>query len=278
LTYQSDDRRGKPMLFTCGLERSERAAARTLADLGDSALPEIERALDLIEKDQQQSKFAIGAPWLLAAYARVLGTRAYPRLRRMMNNPDLSLIRLNLDYSVALSLGLTSYVSGHRPSGEVFHCTRHEEPRDALDELIIAWESNSRPALENRLGPHAKAALAARLRARTWEAIRTDVWRSQADEPLAVGYQFQISGRWAEPEETLEQQRNWGEAEFLLERQEFRLYTFFKDRFGKDCGAHYVRFAKVAMRGDSESPAYVIDNPDLGALLDVIASCSARRP
>src|SRR5438046_2150241 len=43
LTYQSDDRRGKPISFNCGLFKADRIVAKSLANLGLHALPAIEQ-------------------------------------------------------------------------------------------------------------------------------------------------------------------------------------------------------------------------------------------
>ena len=275
LTWQSDDRRGKPMTFTCGQVRTERAAAKSIANLGSSALPEIERVLDSIEKSSQESKNAIGAAWMLYAYTKILGPAAQPRLQRMMTIPNLGFLRLNLDYSMALSFNLTSYVSGFRKPEKVFHCHRHEEPRDTLNQLILAWERNDRPLLEASLGPNARAALESTLRGKTWARLRSDLWSGKSGDQVAVGYRFDISGAWSEPDETLDPDREWGDAAALSEQSEFRLDTLFKDSSGVDCGRFHVKFIQTGGE-QKETLPYLVDNSDFGDLLSTIASCAGR--
>jgi hypothetical protein len=114
LTYQSDDRRGKPMTFSCGVFKLDREAAKSLALIGEAAIPSIVEALDSIEKHGDESKYTVGAGWLLSAFAKIQGTAAYPHLRQMIGEPKLSFSSLELDTAIALSLGLTSYVSASR--------------------------------------------------------------------------------------------------------------------------------------------------------------------
>ena len=131
LTYQSD----RPPSFaqefgqlSCGSEDAEahdsRAAAASLARLGASALPSLEGALDSIEKKGERSEFSSGAPWLLYAYAKIEGPAAFSRLRRMIARPRLNFFQAGLDNAIALSLGLTSYVSSSRRvyAGETIYC------------------------------------------------------------------------------------------------------------------------------------------------------------
>jgi hypothetical protein len=140
--------------FTCGSLNKNGADARalaiTLAKMGSPASTAIEEALDsiLAGKSSPEAKFKMG--WLLLAYARINGPSAYPRLHELIGNSDLAHFALGIDNSIALALGLTSYVSSFRaatysgepPSHEIpmrtIRCDRREEPRDALDAVILA--------------------------------------------------------------------------------------------------------------------------------------------
>ena len=90
----------------------------------------------------------------------------------------------------------------------------------------------------------------------------------------AVGYRFNISGRWSEPDESLEQVEEWGDATVLSEQADFRLDTLFKDSSGEACGRHYVKFVRGSTEAKSESLTYLVDNLDLGDLLRSIGSCA----
>jgi len=277
LTNQSDrpDKESLEIgLFSCGQVTANLAAAQRLAGLGESAISSIERELDVIEQDAGRRRY--GSRWLELAYARIRGRAAYPRLRRIEGDAMQGLGRPNLDDAIALSLCLTSYVSDSRSGIRRFRCARSPEPRDALDQLILAWEKNDRSMLDASLSPRARGALTALLKASTWEAMRSEHWRGKSGDALAVGYRFGISGRWAEPDETLEQERRPGDAAVLSQQRDFRLDTFFKDKSGEDCGKHSVSFVTSTVGAEKESPGYLVDNSDLGDLLGTIASCATR--
>ena len=145
LTYQSA-RDGKASVLAglsgCGQYEADRAAARSLIKMGDSAATDLEQALDSIQAQGSGSQYALNAAWLMAAYAKIRGRDAFPRFRRMLDDPKLISFLRDLDASAAVSLGLTSYVSGPRPLTREFNCGRGQQPKDALDQLIIAWELN----------------------------------------------------------------------------------------------------------------------------------------
>ena len=275
LTNQSDrpDKESLEIgLFSCSQVTANLEAAQRLAALGELAVPSIEKELDVIEQDATEGRY--GSRWLELAYARIRGRAAYPRLRRLRQGLD----RANLDEAIALSLGLTSYVSGSRSGIRRFSCVRGPEPRDALDQLILAWSNNDRSMLEAILGPRGKEALAMLLKARTWEAMRDVLWRGRSSDTVVVGYRFGISGLWAEPVETLEPERDLGDAALLSQQQSFDLNTIFKDRSGEECERHHVRFVKGSVGGGNQAPAYLVDSPELGELLRTIASCADRNP
>src|SRR5262249_28332706 len=148
LNYASDDRKNRRLVFSCGLWNADRAAAQSLAKFGTRAATEIEQALDSIERRGRSSEFAVSAGWLLIAYARIKGPAAFSRLREMRSNPGLRFLALSLDESAALSLGVTSYVSSFREPLPVTHCDRESDPRDGLDQFILAWERNDPSRLE----------------------------------------------------------------------------------------------------------------------------------
>src|SRR5206468_571240 len=100
----------------------------------------------------------LNSKWLLLAYARIRGPAAYPRLRAMADNPRLRYLSGDVDQSLAIALDLTSYISASRIANE-FVCCRSEEPRHALDQLILAWLQGNRQRMEEALGPHARLSL-----------------------------------------------------------------------------------------------------------------------
>jgi hypothetical protein len=268
--------------FSCGSAdaegREDRAAAASLVKLGSSAIPSLEGAFDSLEEQGRRSEFSTGAAWLFYAYAKIEGPTALLRLRRMISNPGLNFLQPSLDYAVALSLGLTSYVSSSRqiPAGEMIYCDG-EMPRDTLDELVLAWERNNRSALEASLGPNARVALQSLLdKGRSWAAVRADLWRGKSGSDVAMGYRFDIAGRWAKPAETLEQEQE-EQAVVDVGRRPVNLQfdTLLKGSSGGDCGRHAIKFLRSQSTG-SFVAKYLVDNSDLGDLLRSIAACAAR--
>ncbi len=155
----SRDPKGQPIIvhFHCGIvigPRQERQTAKELVQLGRTAVPDLERAFDSLERKGWESSLYENADWLFFAYARILGLAAVPRLQRMARNPKLADPRRGLDDALALALGLTSYVSPtHGPSASLV-CGR-DLPRDALDKLVESLEHGDLPKLQETLGPEA---------------------------------------------------------------------------------------------------------------------------
>ena len=268
LTYQSSDRPRTQFSVGCGLWNTDRAAARSLAELGSSAVPEIEQALDSIERRGQASEFAVNSGWLLIAYARIEGAAALPRLRALMA-PRFGFVAVDLGYSIALSLGLTSYVSSLVRPLPIVHCGRLEESRYALDQLILGWERDDRPWLEASLGPNARDGLKTLLAGRTWGAMRATLWHGKS-EVVATGYRFDAPGGWSDPPEALGAESEHRDVSHPTNPE---LGAMFKDSSGEDCGRYRLRFVRD---GQGLFSRYLIDNADLGELLQLIGSCAAK--
>jgi hypothetical protein len=272
LTYQSN-RPGKTReqmgMFGCGALPENRAAARALVELGPAALPALEQALASIEKSGDRSEFLLNAGWWLTAYAKIEGERSYSRFQQMMNAPKLSFLRPDLETPIAVALGLTSYVSGSWGLGRVFRC-RAQQPRDALNLLIVAWQNNDRHWLEASLGPEARSALDALLKNRTWQEASASLWRTGSCGGGAIGYRFPGSGEWSDPEETPQDvpaHRPDGAVD------SFTVETRFTNHAGETCGRFSVRFLHAARGTGPAGLKYRVDNPDLGDLLRIIAAC-----
>jgi hypothetical protein len=260
----------------CSLNPDDRAAARSLIDLGPSAIPEIEETLYLMEEIGGVSETAVHSEWLLYAYAKLAGLAGFPRIRKMMGNSALSFFDSAWDSSAAISLGITSYISKfHRPPAAMTFIYNHrvvfcrdQEPRFGLDQFIAAWEQNDRLSFERSLGPHAKAALSSLLEHKTWEDWRAGFWGSSVGGG-AVGFRFNVTGPWSAPPDMLEQHV----AEDLVDPE---LETLFKGSSGSDCGTYRIKFAGDGRAFGDGSLAYQVDNPDLGSLIRMISSCAGR--
>ena len=260
------------MVGTCGSfgieAEKERTDARSRVKSGASAILDINAVFDLIERRGKDSELGYNPAWLLYAFAKIEGPEAFPRLREMRGDPSFNFLDAAVDGSAALSLGITSYVSGWRQS--VGAWCRSPEPRDALDQLILAWEKGDRALLEGALGPHARTALSSLLKERTWDAIRAQFWYAKPSDRLAVGYRLDLQGPWSEPPEPLEDPP--GDVEYI---GKLDLDVLFKDGSGKDCGSRRIVFLAPGFEF-SNDPSFLIDNSNLGDILRLVSFCAAN--
>jgi len=261
----------------CPTSSEDRSAAISLSEQGDSAIPEIEKAISLMERGELQSEHSA---WLLYAYAKVRGAAAYPRIAAMAREERLSSLEPTWDRLIALSLSLTSYVSESHTipalkmaDGRLFFC-RKQEPRDALDKLIVAWMNNDRRSLEGSLGTKARTILDSQVTHETGIEWRAMLKRSKTITSSSVGYLFGVSGRWSDPEEPLTS--GVATMSVAMDKGEFDLDTKFTDSTGKECGRRPIRF--VHSSGASQgSLDYLIDAADIDGLLELISACAANR-
>jgi hypothetical protein len=236
--------------------------------MGTSAVPAIEEAINSFEALGENSEIWSQAGWVLLAYAQIEGPAAFPRLHRLIGNPKLGAYAFGVDNSVLVQL----------PSREVpiesFHCDRGEEPRDALDRMILAWETDDRPSLEAALGPTAESALTQLLKGTTWAAMRSALWSGRLKTNVDVGYRFDVPGRWSDSEETLEDERLAGNPQGNYNHPEIK--TSLTTRSGNTCGeTRLTVFSTPHTPWPEGRRRYAVDNSDLGNLLQRIASCAA---
>jgi hypothetical protein len=218
-----------------------------------------------LKKDGEDSPYFSG--WFLFAYARAQGPAAASRLVRMFRSPKLDSLQISLDRAIALSLGLTSYVSSGRESGQMIVC-RRQEPKDALDEFLWALERGDRLEFESSLGPEARIAVDRLLEGKSWEAVHQELWPALPRGQNGVGYRFDIRGRWSQPAETLEENRDDGDDP--LTEPEVALESQFKTSSGKSCAKLLVGFKKVIQFGRAR---YLVDNTNLNDLISSIGVC-----
>jgi hypothetical protein len=260
---------------TCGsfgiAAEKGRAAAASLARSGQSAIPEIDAVLDAIEKKGPLSPSSDNANWLLYAYATIEGPAAFQRLQQLRGDPSFRFLDSAIDIASALALGQTSYVTSWRRKPSHDPCIA-PTPRDPLDQLVLAWENDDRVLLRKSLGPEAAAALNAVLGGRGWEVMRSQFWHVKTSEKTAVGYRFDSPAPWAEPAMTLSPS-NPTITLSLQHGAKHELDTFFKDASGKDCGRFRLRLLDPQ---PTSGPSYLIDNPDLDALLELISRCAGN--
>jgi len=259
---------------SCGIsakDERDRALATQLTREGPPAIVQLEQVFDSLQARGTGSPYFERPDWFFLAYATMLGPASGERLRAMIADPRLVNLQVDLDRALAVSFGVTSYISSARKWGPGDLC-RRPEPRDALDELITAIEQGDFSRLQRALGPAAIAALRQTQGERSWEDFRRAVWRIPPSGQSAVGYLFDIRGRWSEPEQVLEgpsrYHRDYGDAPVLAD--DFELVANFRANNGNDCGTHVVDFHAVH---DGLRFHYQVNNEDLDALIRLIDSC-----
>ena len=255
----------------CGPHMRYLGLARSLADRGDAANPELLRALDSLERDGEQSDYQTNAHWWLLAYARINGQQSYTRFKKMIQNPKLARMGSDLDLAIALALDLTSHVSASRPMVREFRCGRGDEPRDALDRLLLGWLKGDRRWFESALSQKARAAvrpLWANTGLATWSGGQNLLgWGMVA----SVGYRLESPGRWGEPEQTLEYHRARQNDDSVSTR--FVLRARFVDREMRRCPAIPVHFLQIPIRG-TPSRTYLVDDTRVEGLLQAVITCT----
>ncbi|MGJ5820003.1 hypothetical protein [Paludibaculum fermentans] len=231
-------------------------------------------ALDSLEQSGKSSAFSLNAGWLLEAYAQINGYQAYPRLRRMMENPKLAFLQGDIATSTAAALALTSYVHVSRRPTRRFHCDRKDAPSDVLDQLVLGWFRADRARVEESLGPEGQVALKRLLESEERFAVRMGLLPDDHQGAVAVGYRFEQAGGWMAPASLIGLDAGYRN-EIPAKGQTPEFQTVFTSASGKDCGAYTVRFA---MEGTQEGGGrrYVVDNSDLAGLLRLITACAMR--
>jgi hypothetical protein len=276
LTYQSG-RQGKEYadagMFSCADYDADRAAAASLAVLGQPAVGEIERAIRSMGPPDRGSDFALGLRWLIAAYAQIKGADAYPVILKMAIDSGR-----NLDDALALSLGLTSYVSTSRTLGSTIHCMRNEYgPFDPLNLLILAWEQDNQSSFESSLGPAARASLDALLNRQTWADVRSELWRGKAAERSAVGYTFKGAGRWSSPLRLAKREDwDWRSDNDVTASLKPELVTSFLSASGRHCGDQTISFSS-APSATQGGRIYLVNTDNVPGLLSLISGCASRK-
>lgn len=275
LTYQSN-RPGKLReemgVFGCGVVPENQAAAKKLVKLGSAALPALEQALASIEESGERSKFVLNAGWWLTAYAGIEGPRSYLSLQRLLNDPKLEFLHPNLEIPIAVSLSLTSYVSGSWGPGRVFRCSE-QQPRDALNLLIMAWQKGDQHWVQASLGPDARSALDELLKNKPWTELRASLWPRRSNGNIAVGYRFSGPREWSEPTDFIE---DVPPPQVDATPDSFTLDTRFTNYAGKECGRFQVRFIHTRRGVGPADLEFRIDTPDIDALLHVISACAVQ--
>ncbi len=273
------DLREHPELYDTNrvrISERNRALANSLVALGSAAVPDLNSALDLIERQGQETLLTWNARWLLFAYAKIRGPKAYERLRTMADNPRLRFLSGDLDNSLALAIGLTSYVSASRVA---HHSIGFQvEPRYQLDAMILAWMHGNRTEMEEGLGPNARSSLKSLLAKRSWVDLEHQMWHGAPRSDAAIDYRFEIPGDWSQPEETLDQglQDRRHHVKLYEFPAEPKLVTQFVDKTGNNCVRREIRFVRSPAEPGGTIMKYVVDDSDMEGLLRTISECGKR--
>lgn len=260
--------------FSCGETdetRRQRAIARQLALQKSAAGPELATVLRSIKESGRTSPFFTNLGWLALAYARSQGPAAVQLLRTMSADPKLDSFRVGIDRAIALALGLTSYVSGLTDGQPTVIC-RRGEPRDSLNLLISSLQHGDQGGIESSLGPSGLEAFTRMLTGKSWTALYQEIWHRANNGQGAVGYAFAITGRWSEPEETLDENRSYDDTP--LKSDSVTLGTRFTTAGGADCGRYTIDFQKL--KQPTGGVVYRLNNSDLDGLLRIINTCYVR--
>jgi len=227
--------------------------------LSGLSVRDLEGEIDVIERRGYAGEVA---QWIWLEYARVKGAGAFQRLREIEQNPAFGSdqqfgddsVRRELDSALALSLGLTSYVSSspddHLAAHVRYICSPPEGHRDALDDFLRAFERDDELSFKRSLGSDAYIALGSLLKGTQWNQLWAAMLRDKRPGDFAIGY------------------------ELVSTRLDTTFSVRFKSSSGADCGSYQVKFIPTA-RGISSAP-FLVDNSDLGGLLQVIATCLVK--
>jgi hypothetical protein len=242
-----------------GPAKRDQEAIERLVSLGEQSVPALEEEFGAISKKGDSARHSPNTALLLYAYARIGGTRAFPLLRDMELSQHFSFATVPLDGAIAVAMGLTSYLSIAHPSLRVLVACQGQQPRNALDQMIVAWERGDPLWFETSLGETAARAVAVK-DDDEWQAFRRTFWRDAPN--AAIGYKFQVPGSLTEPSPN--------------EEGKLDVDTAFYDRNGRNCGNMMIKFIQGAPSKPPGYLRYVVDNPNIADVLRLISACARQ--
>jgi hypothetical protein len=253
----------------CRTPPPERKLALELLGHGPAAKPFVEEALAALES-HGVGKRACGAEWLLYVYARLEGERAYPRLRRLLDNENLRVLHREIENSMAVSLDLTSIVTNVDAPGAIipfptlaFHgLDGYVMPQTSLELFLLGWIKRDSTILRRALTP---AALATFERAGGPAPATPDQPRGQSVRNLGFGL-FLPEGM-VEPAGI--------ERKYQIDQPHPAAFTGTVELFanGQSCGKSAISFADLAARTGESKWRFVIDDNGLASLIAILKQC-----
>lgn len=270
VTYQNRSEVFDPTLncVATGSAKRDREAIERLVSLGERSVPALEEEFGAIAKKGENGQYTPNLQLLFYAYATIRGARAFPLLRDMELRPHFSSETVPIDGAIAAALGLTSYLSVVHPLGRLLVACQGQQPRNALDQMAVAWERGDRLWFETSLSGAAARAVAVK-DDDEWQAFRRTLWRDAPNG--AIGYKFQVPGSSSEPSTLIPSQ-----ARVPNDEEGVDLDTAFYDRNGRSCGHTMIRFIRVATPKPPGYLGYVVDNPNIADVLRLISACARQ--
>ncbi len=240
-------------LFSCGLVAPELEAADALVALGQRAIPVIEGRLEELENVGSGDRYGLGT--LEIAYSKILGSRAFARIRDTRSREvDISR-RRSLDEAWAYALGVDSFVSDSTSPLPRIRCRGGHAFKDTLDRMAAAWFQSDPVNFIQIVMPSVQKVLFEELRPRSWQEMRASILGTPAEKRWEFGYQFLTT-------------RDLGGKNNPLGTKRVEMDTLLVDRIGKSCGRLTLVFEEERDQG------YRIANTDLGHVLKAISACA----
>jgi hypothetical protein len=144
-------------------------------------------------------------------------------------------------------------------------------PREALDQLILGWEGNDMPLVEDALSRETRAAFNSEVKLKQWSRFRRAIWEKESNRSYSVGYRLKTSGGgWVEPVMA----KNHQPVDYI-ERPRPKIEIVFTTASGKECGVRPVGFLKSEVT--HRPPRYLVDESDVVGLLRLISHCAATQ-
>lgn len=249
-------------------KKKDQEAIERLVSFGERSAPALEQEFDAISKKGGDGQHTPNLQQLFYVYARIRGARAFPLLRDMELRPNLGSETVSIDGAIAVALGLTSYLSIAHPSLRVLVDCQGQQPRDALDQMIVSWERGDPLWFETSLGENAARAVAVK-DDEEWRAFRRAFWRDSPN--AAIGYKFQVPGSLSDSSMLIPFQ-----ARVPNDERKLDLDTAFYDRNGRNCGHMMIKLIQEATPKPPGYLRYVVDNPNVAEVLQLISACARQ--
>jgi hypothetical protein len=210
-----------------------------------------------------------GAGYLLYAYTRIEGRRAYPLYRGMLDRVKSRVAGGAVEVAIGDCLGLSSYrTSRFRFSpGRIGGADRLP---DTVDRLLVAWIRGDASAFQSELSDPAKRAAASLVEAESWAKARRQWLPAPADGFPGFGYRFDLPGGLAPHVESLWMFPDYSDK--LGPRPEVPTRFYRGKRW---CATVSFRFVYLPPSPDRFG-RYLIDNRNLPAVLRSLGSCLSQ--